>query len=228
MCSDVILQKVRSEDDILDLMTYLDKTRTIFVSLHSRSLLHPTLIGSLTPQLERSARIYEVFGAWVKLLKEEEYDFEQLDKTGSTALLAHLECSGAESLVWTTVLLDSGANAHALAANGENALQFAMRSSFDEQHRDVLEQKLYLLIRAGVDVNHRCSHGLTPSMDARQNFYCWIEWCNALSRNSLNILHVVEAETRSLPWEGIEGSGEEDSEDHGFDNDKNEIELTFG
>ena len=220
----------RSVDQMFDVLTYLDKRGVISASSCSSFLLHPTLIDSPATQFECPTDVHLAFRMWVKFLKEEEYDFEELDEVGGTPLLAYLSGSGAESLIWTSMLLEFGANAHALGPNGENALQYAMCSSHEEQHRDILEQKLYLLIKAGVNVNHRCMRGLTPSFTAGRYKHCWVEWCRALERNALSIQHVLEAETWSYPWEEDSEDSEagEDSENYDMEDSTDQIKLTFG
>ena len=206
-------------DNVIAILTYLDKSGKISPSIHSHSLLHSGRRGTGRSQLERSSEVYRTFKIWVELLKEEEYDFEILDKAGITPLLDYLSCNGDESLIWVSLLLEYGANAHALGACGMNALWYAMDSSRWEKHRDILEQKLYLLIKAGVDIKHRCMHGLTPSIYAREYRDCWTEWCNALRRNGISIQHLRETETTHFPWEEDENT---------LDDNESQLKLIFG
>jgi hypothetical protein len=116
------------------------------------------------------------------LLKEEEYDFEQRDTLGRTALLDNLTTSSELSLVVTRLLLEFGSNIQAIDNRGQNALQIAMRGN----NRGVTEQKLSLLIKAGADVNHCDEDGYTP-YDTALKSDCWEEWCRALEFNGFNI-----------------------------------------
>lgn len=79
-----------------------------------------------------------------------------------------------------------------------------MWSSPRERHREVLEQKLCLLIKAGADVNHCNDRGYTPSQYARGVHKCWDEWCRALESCGLDINEVLQAdkERRKAFWEG--------------------------
>ena len=139
----------------------------------------------------------------MNFLKREGHDFEQKDEDGKTPLLSQLSVDGGQSLEMARLLLEFGANVHATTPAGQNALQCAMSRSNWEEYREILEQKLCLLIEAGADVNHCDEFGDTPSDDAREHYQCWDEWCRALESNGLNLHEVIQAdeERRESFWE---------------------------
>ena len=117
---------------------------------------------------------------WTGVLKEYEYDFEQRNSDGNTPLLFSLRGYGAQTFCFSTILLELGANIHTIKTEGESALQCAMTSSRQEHHRGVLEQKLYLLIEAGIDTDGYLT------IAAASHYDCLDEWCRTLERSGLS------------------------------------------
>lgn len=138
----------------------------------------------------------------MEILKRKGYDFEKKNTVGRTPLLDHLAVIGRQSLETVRLFLGLGVNIHATDIIGRNALQSVMYGSPRERHRDILEQrqrdilqqKLCLLIKAGADVNHCDDYGDTPSDCAREQYRCWDEWCRALESNGLDIDEVIHAD----------------------------------
>jgi hypothetical protein len=190
---EVILDEGAEQDDIdsyFRIIAYLDETNVIERSLDSPSLLHAI---SWNSDANCSDQQIALSRRWMNFLKKEEYDFEQKDRRGRTPLLDHLSVDGGHSLEIGRLLLEFGANVHATASRGGNALQDAICSSRWEEHSEILEQKLSLPIKAGVDVNHYDEDGCSPS-DYARIFERWDEWCRALESNGLNIDDVVQAD----------------------------------
>ncbi|OAG10517.1 uncharacterized protein CC84DRAFT_486690 [Paraphaeosphaeria sporulosa] len=59
--------------------------------------------------------------------------------------------------------------------------------------RKVLEEKLVLLIKAGISIHHRDRKGKTPSVYAR-GCNCWDMWCRALERAGFKVDEVLQEE----------------------------------
>ncbi len=117
-------------------------------------------------------------------------------------------------------LLECGANAHAICL-GRYMLLLAMFSGGKESCPCVLEQKLCLLIRAGIDVNFADRFGRTPSDNARQEG-CWDEWCRALESSNLNIDEVLaldESRKKHLRGPGNGCDTEDDEETDAVDDE---------
>ncbi|KAF7513702.1 hypothetical protein GJ744_007753 [Endocarpon pusillum] len=146
--------------------------------------------------------LFGLWNSWIILLKEEKYDFQQENECGRTPILDQLATKGCLSLEMVRLLLEFNVNVHATDCDGQNALQCAMWSLRREEQRGIMEQKLYLLIRAGVDANHCDELGETPSDHARKRT-CWKEWCGALESNSLKVDEVLQAdeEQRKAFWQ---------------------------
>ena len=146
--------------------------------------------------------LFGLWNSWIILLKEEEYNFEQENDGGRTPLLDQLATKGCLSLEMVRRLLEFNVNVHATDCDGQNALQCAMWSVRREEQRDIMEQKLFLLIKAGADANHCDEFGRTPSDHARKRA-CWKEWCGALESNSLKVDEVLQAdeERRKAFWQ---------------------------
>lgn len=147
----------------------------------------------LTDDSGEHGALFGLWNSWITLLKEEEYDSKQKNECRRTPLLNQLATKGCLSLEMVRLLLEFNVNVHATDCDGQNALQCAMRSLRREEQRDIMEQKLYLLIRAGVDANHCDEFGETPSDHARKRA-CWKEWCGALESNNLKVDEVLRAD----------------------------------
>lgn len=145
-----------------------------------------------------------------RALKETEYDFEQ-SCDGLTTLAMQLTERGRFSVEVAGIMLDCGANAHAIC-QGLDMFRFPMFRCEKESDREVLEQKFCLLIRAGVDVNFEDEVGMTTSECALE-FGCWDEWCRALESNNLNIHEVIEMDEKRREHFRAQRMGETDPED---------------
>lgn len=158
-------------------------------------------VNILTEDSGEHGALFGLWNSWIILLKEEEYDFKQKNECGRTPVLNQLATKGCLSLEMVRLLLEFNVNVHATDCDGQNALQCAMWSLRREEQRDIMEQKLYLLIRAGADANHCDEFGETPSDHARERA-CWKEWCRALESNSLKVDEVLRAdeERRKAFW----------------------------
>ena len=97
-----------------------------------------------------------------------------------------LRTKGRPSFKLAKTYLELGANPHATNGKEHNTIQCAMFSAlslFESDRRTedfrIVQDKLELLIRAGVNLEHRDSWGRTLSQTARQ-YGCWEIWCDAL------------------------------------------------
>lgn len=177
-------------DKLFRVLTYLDEVDLVSTALHRPSLLNyriPNLGPSCPDECISSWRQY------ISFLKKGEYDFENKDVEGNTALLDQLLWMTCQSFEIARLLLEFGANVHACTKWGGNAFQCAMLSARNEEDREILEQKLCLLIKAGAEINHLDHYGSTPSSCARY-FGCLDEWCRALKSNDFNIDDVTQAD----------------------------------
>jgi len=185
--------KLRSQDNLIRILAYLDDTNMITSSLHCHTMLHKPLFqlvdtGPVRPLV--MARRY------INLLKEEGYDLDQKDSWGRTPLLDHLWVSPCEPrLEVAYLLLEFGADIHAVDCHGKNALQISIGGYLLARDRKLGEQTLGLLIKAGADVNHCDNDGHTPSDTARQAHY-WKKWCRVLVLNGLDISEVVSIDKK--------------------------------
>ena len=180
----------RSEDKSAKILNYLHMVGVL--SAFHGPLLHP--MWHLF-SLDCSPGTRHAFRRWMALLREEGYDFEQRNEAGLTPLLSYLSImlgGGDANLEMFCLLLEFGANAHAISASGENALQITLASS--DKQKDIVEENLFLLIQAGIDISYRGGkHGYTPSEYAR--FYDHRdEWRRALKRNGLSIHDITKTE----------------------------------
>lgn len=178
-------------DSLFKVLAHLEKTDAISEFDDSGSLLHATIWSSAVDSSEETTTSLR---RWMNFLKNEEYDFEGAEH-GRTPLLDHLGSCGFASLEMTGLLLEFGVNVHATTPLGRNALQCAIYSSKEEEDREILEQKLCILIKAGVDVDHCDEYGYSPSDYAQEGWFdCWDEWCRALESNGLKIDYVTKAD----------------------------------
>lgn len=150
----------------------------------------------------------------MEFLTRNGYDFELQNTWGKTPLLDHLIRVGGQSLATVRLLLGFGVNSHAIDYDGRNAIQLAMFSNTRDFHEipEILEEKLSLLIKAGVDLHHRDKWGGTPSHDASCHYECWEVWCRALDRNGRKIDEVVREEGELWLLEESSEEGESDEE----------------
>lgn len=176
-------------DNLSKILAYLDDTNAITNSLHSPDLLHNI---STAPDGAGAGLVPSMVRRYMKLLKEEEYDFEYKNRLGTTPLLDHCSVLSKSSLATSRLLLEFGADIRAVDNWGRNALHRAMGryQIFTSWNRKLLEPMLSLLIKAGADVNHCNGKGDTPSDTARKN-RCWKKWCRVLKLNSLDISEVM-------------------------------------
>jgi ankyrin repeat protein len=176
-----------SLDNPIRILAYLDDINVITNSLHSDRLLHRAVwtVKSIGPELVTiMARRY------MKLLKEEEYDFEHKAGSERTPLLENLLFPSEGRQTIARLLLEFGADIHAVDDGGSNALQIAMDGCLFLRNSKVTEEMLNLLIKAGADVNHCNKSGHTPSDTARK-YRCWKKWCRALELSGLDISDVM-------------------------------------
>jgi Ankyrin repeat len=146
---------------------------------------------------------------YMKVLKEEGYDFEQKDIFGMTPLLDHLAAIDGENLAIVRLLLQFGANIHATDIAGRNALQITMGCNIWRSYRRDLEPRLCLLIKAGADIYHCDKYGSNP-FDYARAIGCWSEWVKALESNGLNIFEVT-----IISMQGSQGIGEQRRQESG-------------
>lgn len=174
----------------------------------------------------------QLIKTWMEFLSQNGYSFEVQDTLGRTPLLAYSSLPGGRCLAIVRLLLEFGANMHAVDSNGCNAIQLAMYSNTQWRQYEVpkvLEEKLSLFIEAGVDLNHRDQWGATPSHDARCHFQCWAVWCRALERNGRKVDEVVreDGELWLLEESREEESDEKESDEKEINEGGNEEYITL-
>ena len=217
-------------DDFYRTIRYLsEKIEGVF----GTNVLPPYLLKSLLIPLSRKAtqshcpdHQLQATKAWMNFLKQEEFDFECLGEHGETRLRFFFSRSG---LAIVRLLHEFGANIHAIDNDGRNALHYAMGSNCGpkKEFPELLEEKVSLLIEAGVDPHHCDNHGITPSIYAMGFCGCWSVWRRALERNGLSIDEVVREEGNSwlLEPDSAEESGSEETDAE--DSDTGEDSLTY-
>jgi hypothetical protein len=197
------------------MQVYLNRNTTICTPSTHKSLLH-VLVYDLT--MHFPDEFVQVIKTWIRFLKCNDYDFELQDELGRTPLLDHLTRPGGLSLAIVRLLLEFGANSHAVDSDGCNAIQLAMSSKHYSEFPEILEEKLSSLIEAGVDLHHRSKWGYTSSHYARFYYKCWAVWCRALERNGRKIDDVVREDGEL--WL-LEESDEEESDEEESDEEEN-------
>ncbi|KAF2785996.1 hypothetical protein K505DRAFT_205690, partial [Melanomma pulvis-pyrius CBS 109.77] len=196
------------DDSFAKMQAYCDE---ICPLIARSSLLHP-LAWDTGEVSDKNVHLTKM---WMEFLKRNDYDFELQDGWGDTPLLDNLSLLGKNSLENTLLLLGFGANPHAVNSDGRNAIQAAMASNIFSNYPEkpeILEEKLSLLIEAGVDIHHRDKRGETPSHDARKYYKCWTVWCRALDRNGRKIDEVVREDGELWLLEESSEEGESNKE----------------
>jgi len=174
-------------------------------------------------------KFVQLIKTWMGFLKRNGYDFELQDTSGRTPLLHTLTRPGGQNLAIVRLLLEFGANSHAVDSTGCNAIQLAMSSNIRPkfpEFPEILEEKLSSLIEAGVDLHHRDERGDTPSYYARHFYMCWAVWCRALERNKRKIDDVVREDGEL--WLLEESSDEESNEEENDEEESDEEESDEG
>lgn len=197
---------------ILKAQAYFEDKITTCIPTRAQSLLHANVCDLYHFPDEYS----EPIKIWMDFLKRNDYNFELRDENGRTPLLHNLGGTGEKSLAIVRLLLEFGANPHAVDSFGRNAIQIAISSikyhPVYEGDREVIERKLGLLIKFGVNLRHSDEKGHTASCYAR-SYLCWPEWCWTLIQNGIVIDEVVGECKESLL---------EESSDEGYDEECDE------
>lgn len=179
-----------SQSSVEQILAFLDEHVPHAIAPTYADLLHG---HHWYPRKEVTEKRMEMIRLTLKFLKMRDYDFEYQDRWQRTPLLGSMLARGGASLATAKVLLELGADAHAIDREGRNAIQLAMSSNVvwkpemvpfhldPREFSEVLQGKLELLINVGVNLEHRDIYGSTPSMDA-MDWECWDAWCKALKR----------------------------------------------
>lgn len=132
---------------------------------------------------------------WLKFLMRHGHDLNStFAEDDATMILQHAQTNGERSLAIVRLLIELGADLHAVTSRALNAIHCAMFSNVPHhEHEDpeILEEKLSLLIGEGVDLHHRDQWGRTPSYLAKYECRCFTVWCRALERNGKQIEEVL-------------------------------------
>lgn len=188
-----------SDDDSFDgILAFLHEhadysitpTRRYFLDMHSR--FYARANGMRTRMIQRL----------LEFAKRRGYDLDYVASDGATPLLSHLRSHYGTSLAIVRALLKLGANPHATDLDNRNGIQLAMWSNVASGVRDyslkfslaefsdMLQAKFELLIRTGVNLEHRDGKGRTLSQTAR-DCNCWEIWCSALKQCGKPVEEVV-------------------------------------
>lgn len=136
---------------------------------------------------------------WLKWLQENGYELNAINNhgfcCGETPLHRHLSTSSRKRFSMARLLIDLGADIHAVDSLHRNALHCALRIC-KKGSLMLMEEKLNLLVGRGVNISHCDVYGNTPSDLAFHSGEgrFWDTWCRVLQQNGREILEVLEEE----------------------------------
>ncbi|KAH7139278.1 hypothetical protein B0J11DRAFT_516476 [Dendryphion nanum] len=166
---------------------------------------------------ESSEESIQLIKMWMGYLKSIDYGFDQHDTWNRDFMFPYFY-SG--SLRMFRLLLEFGVQY--IDPHGKSVLHHAILVCRIRNVHGMMEEKISMLIEAGVNVHHRDKYGWTPSYYVRVLTVprVWEIWCRALERNGLKIEDVVREDGELYLLEGNYGDEDEDEESYDEESDE--------